>query len=226
MGRVASVIVRTVSSNAGIWWLISLGLTLFYYVFLMLGLLVRFGNLPNYVNFYNWIDNVRMIIASTPSLRDTIYIIQEEWLVEIGYMNYDFGLGLSEWSLVLAPAKMLAVFVLSGLVATYVLLMRGRKKTCSAPLARASGATAGLGASCVAVASISLYWVVCCSTPTWVVGLAMLGLGVSTSLWIEPAGPWLSSVGFTLLIFSIYIAASQNISKDISVDSTAIGSTK
>ena len=48
---------------------------------------------------------------------------------------------------------------------------------------------------------------VCCATPSWVVGLAMLGLGVSTSLALETMGPILSGLGFGTLTLTIVFLA-------------------
>jgi hypothetical protein len=59
----------------------------------------------------------------------------------------------------------------------------------------------------VALTSITMSWVVCCATPTWVVGLAIMGLGVSTSLWLEPLGTWLSYAGFAALLVGVFVAA-------------------
>jgi hypothetical protein len=50
-------------------------------------------------------------------------------------------------------------------------------------------------------------WVVCCATPTWVVGLAIMGLGVSTSLSIEPVGFWLNALGFILMIIALFMVS-------------------
>lgn len=132
-------------------------------------------------------------------------IIAEEWVLEIGFMNYDFGIGISEWSLFLAPAKMAVVMGLGALLATHVILFRAQPRVCDLPwLANTS---TGFGATCVALTSITMSWVVCCATPTWVVGLAIMGLGVSTSLWLEPMGAWLSYAGFAALLAGLFIAA-------------------
>ena len=143
-----------------------------------------------------------LILESTPSIRDSIIIIKDEWLLEIGYMNYDFGLGISEWSLFIVPAKVLAVALLGALVSTNYLLLR-QSSSCqkiSSIEARSAGTATGVGATLMAIASITLSWVVCCSTPTWVVGLAMLGLGATTALWLEPLGTWLNVAGLIILL--------------------------
>ncbi|MBM7067191.1 hypothetical protein [Actibacterium sp. 188UL27-1] len=38
--------------------------------------------------------------------------IWEEWLIEIGRMNYDYGTGISEWSLNVVPARLLVLAIL------------------------------------------------------------------------------------------------------------------
>mgnify|MGYP007058555715 CR=1 FL=1 len=79
----------TIRKNVFQWFAISLFFTVIYYMVLMLSLILRFGNLPNYVNEFNWVENVKTIINSTPSLLDTVMIVKDEWVFEIGYMNYD-----------------------------------------------------------------------------------------------------------------------------------------
>jgi len=102
----------TVRENLLQWFVVSFCFTTVYYIVLMLSLILRFGNVPNYMNSFSWTDNVQTIIRSTPSVLDTLMIINDEWIFEIGFMNYDFGMGISEWSLFLAPTKILGVFVL------------------------------------------------------------------------------------------------------------------
>lgn len=142
------------------------------------------------------------IIRSTPSLKDTLLIIKDEWWLEIGFMNYDYGIGISEWSLFLAPVKILSVIGLTGSVAAYSLMYQKSDRT-RARENHHSVLVLGFGSSLVAFTSITMYWVVCCSSPTWVVGLAMMGLGVSASLWIEPVGVWINLSGFLLVVAAV-----------------------
>ena len=65
----------------------------------------------------------------------------------------------------------------------------------------------GGGTLLVAMTNVTLSWVVCCATPSWVVGLAMLGLGVSTSLALESLGLGLSIAGFVLLLSATFLLA-------------------
>lgn len=166
-------------------------------VLMMVALMVRFQALPNYVVWYDWIGNVVHIVRSTPSWRDMLPIINQEWLIEIGYMNYDYGMGISEWSLNVVPVRMMILFVLGALVALCVSLLRA--DNCDAATGTTLRASTGLGAVLVAVTNATMSWVVCCAAPSWVVGLAMLGIGVSTSLALESMGPALNIAGFGLL---------------------------
>jgi hypothetical protein len=213
-----SFISATIRKNFLQWFGMSVLFTMIYYMVLMLSLVFRFQNLPNYMTHYNWIDNVQTIIRSTPSMLDTLMIINDEWIFEIGFMNYDFGTGISEWSLFLAPIKMFGVFCLGALVTTNYLLLRPQHRICTDICARSSGVASGFGAVCVALASITMSWVVCCSTPTWVVGLAMMGLGVSTSLWLEPMGLWVNFLGFGVLLVASFSAAGRGYSSSFPAD--------
>lgn len=170
---------------------------LLFQVFMMLALIVRFQAFPNYVTGYDWIGNVLWIIQSTPSWRDMAPIIAEEWLIEIGRMNYDYGTGISEWSLNVVPSRLVVLFILGAMVSLCLSLVR--RNSCDAGASTTLRATTGLGALLVAMTNATMSWVVCCATPSWVVGLAMLGLGVSTSLALETMGPVLTFSGFGLL---------------------------
>lgn len=189
-----------------LWCAITLVIPIAYYLLLLIALVVRFGNLPNYYNFYDWPDNVAHIIRSTPSAEDAFFIVLEEWLFETGYFNTEFGHGISEWNLTLMPARMLVVFVLAGLTATNLVLLL-RPRACSRARYNAAGAATGVGALLVAFTNVTMFWVVCCSSPTWVVGLVMMGLGVSASFFLEPLGPWISVAGFAALLAGTCVLA-------------------
>lgn len=168
-----------------------------FQIFMMAALMVRFQALPNYVTFYDWPANVAWIIQSTPAWSDVLPIVWEEWLIEIGKMNYDYGTGISEWSLNVVPSRLLVLFLLGAMVSLCLTLVR--QDNCSIGNSTTLRATTGLGALLVAVTNATMSWVVCCATPSWVVGLAMLGLGVTTSLALETMGPTLTWSGFGLL---------------------------
>ena len=188
---------------------IALGFTLCYYLLLMVALMIRFESLPNYINSYEWWFHVKRIWQSTPSMIDAFLITKDEWFYEIGHMNYDFGIGISEWSLFINPFKVFGVFVLGTVIAINYFLLRLDNPNCSFASTRASKVATGFGGTLVAVGSITMSWVVCCSTPTWVVGLAMMGLSVSASLWLEPIGIWVNILGFSILFLAMYLSLSR-----------------
>lgn len=176
-----------------------------FQAFMLLALIVRFQNIPNYVHFYDWIGNVSHIVQSTPSWADIGSIVVEEWLVEIGYMNYEYGMGLSIWSLNILPSRIIVLTIMGGLVALCFRLLR--RQPCSTSTQKSSFAALSGGSILVVMTNATMSWVVCCATPSWVVGLAMLGLGVSTSLALESMGPVLSIGGFSLLLFTCLLLA-------------------
>ena len=167
-------------------------------ILMMIALMVRFQALPNYVVGYDWIGNVVHIVHSTPSWSDILPIVNQEWLIEIGRMNYDYGTGISEWSLNVVPTRLMVLFVLGALVALCLSLLRADR--CDATTQTTLRSTTTIGTILIAMTNATMSWVVCCAAPSWVVGLAMLGLGVSTSLALESMGPALNIVGFGLLI--------------------------
>ena len=188
---------------------------LLFQLLMLFALVFRFQGLPNYVSFFNWPSNVVTIVQSTPSWIDIWPIISQEWLVEIGRMNYDYGMGISEWSLNVVPYR-LAVLTFMGALASLCLRL-ATTRSCSVggaiqgadSIVQRSGALAALGSGTllVAMTNATMSWVVCCATPSWVVGLAMMGLGVSTSLALESMGLGLSLGGFTLLLVAMLLLA-------------------
>jgi len=191
-----------------LWTMVTVGFVVGYNLLLLLALVARFGDLPNYVTFYDYIGNVLTIIESTPAVADMIPIIREEWLIEIGYMNYDYGNGISEWSLTVLPEKLLVLFGVGALIATVaVLLLPGRDGACAAVSKKAALGATGGGAALVGLSSATLSWVVCCAAPTWVVSLAMLGVGVSVAFWLEPLGTAITLTGYGLLVATVVMLA-------------------
>ena len=189
----------TVRPHWRLWLAVTIGFVLAYYLSQLLVLELRFGHWPNYVTFYDYPANVARIVRATPSIVDMVPIIADEWLFEVGYINYDFGHGIAEWSLAILPPKMLAVTALGAVIGFDLLLWRRARTACSAiqrPLA--AGAT-GIGAFLFGLANVSLTWVVCCATPSWVVSLTLLGFGSTTSLSLQPYGVWLALAGAILL---------------------------
>lgn len=191
-----------------LWLAILLGFPAAYYLATLGALVLKFGALPNYAVLYDWPGSVAEIVRATPAVSDMLPIIADEWLLEVGYMNYDYGNGISEWNLSLMPAKMLAILLLGALLATNVVLLLAPERACSRAANGGAWMATGFGTGMVSLASITLYWVVCCSMPTWTVGLVMLGVGLSTADYLEDFGPWLNGLGFLLLLATtLWLAA-------------------
>jgi hypothetical protein len=193
---------------------IALGFPLLFYVSLMGLLVARFGHLPNYLVAHDWVGNVLRIVASTGSVSDMLPIMLNEWLLEIGYMNYGYGRGVSEWSLLIIPHKFVMMTLIGALVGLNFALIADQPP--AATLARQatrsmrSGLLTGVGAVCASLTGITLFWVVCHSSPSWVVSLAILGFEVSTSLAIEPIGPAVSLAGVVMLVLSALLIVRDN----------------
>jgi len=202
--RTATVIGRTIRQDWRRMILTGVLFAVLFQVLMLVALIVRFQAWPNYIVGYDWIANVIHIVRSTPSWRDIPPIVNQEWLIEIGRMNYDYGMGISEWSLNVVPVRMAVLFVLGALVALCgALLQRDHCASGGTGTGTTLRATTGLGTVLVAMTNATMSWVVCCAAPSWVVGLAMLGLGVSTSLALETMGPALNLAGFGLLLGTV-----------------------
>jgi len=187
--------------------LAGLAFALSFQLLMLVALIVRFQAVPNYLHGYDWFVNVAHIFRPTPDRSDAFGIAAEEWLIEIGQMNYDYGTGLSVWSLNVVPSRVLVLVMMGALVALCLRLCARRR--CALPTRRGALAALGGGTVMVAMTNATMSWVVCCATPSWVVGLAMLGLGVSTSLALESLGPALSAGGFGLLMLAALAMAWQ-----------------
>lgn len=201
--------VRVLANELRIGWkplLVSgIAFALVFQMFMLLALMVRFQAFPNYIEVYDWLDNVLHIISSTPSWTDSFNIASEEWLIEIGQIDYAYGTGLSVWSLNVIPSRLFMLVIMGVMVGLCARLLRD--KACSPQARTSSVLMAGSGSLLVAMTNMTMSWVVCCATPTWVVGLAMMGLGVSTSLALETMGPALSYSGFILLTIACFALA-------------------
>ena len=64
-----SIITSAILARKALWLLITLGFVVVYYAGLLAGVVVRFGELPNYVTLHDYVHNVAVIIRSTPSVR-------------------------------------------------------------------------------------------------------------------------------------------------------------
>lgn len=188
-----------VGANWRRWLIITVGFILTYYAAQVLVLELRFGHWPNYITLYDYPANVARIVRHTPSPIDMIPIIADEWLLEVGYMNYDFGHGIAEWSLAILPTKLLAVTLLGAVIGFDFLLWRRARRVCPAEQRPVVLGAAGIGAVLFGLTNVSLTWVVCCATPSWVVSLTLLGFDSAVSLSLQPYGVWLALAGALLL---------------------------
>jgi hypothetical protein len=177
-----------------------------FYLVLMGLLMVRFGHLPNYVTPYDWFGNVARIVAGTGSISDMLKIGMDEWLFEIGFMNYAYGRGVSEWSLLIIPHKVAIVMAIGALIGFNFALIADQApaRTFLRQQLRSirCGLMTSIGALGASLTCITLYWIICHSGPTWVVSLAILGIDLSTTFAIEPLGATLSLAGAGLLVLS------------------------
>lgn len=194
-----TVLRDTIAANRRAWLAMTLSFTLLYHLGLLASASLSTGHLPNYVTFYNWPANVLRIIGSTPSVADMPAIISDEWLIETGAINYGYGHGIAEWSLAIMPTHVAMTLLLAALAATSILLLRRSRDAC--PLAeRGAGAAAtGVGALFVGTANITMTWVACCATPSWVVGLSLVGFESSSAFALLPYGGALLGGGFAIL---------------------------
>jgi hypothetical protein len=185
-----------------------------FYLVLMALLVARFGHLPNYVTPYDWFGNVWRIVISTSSTSDILKIALDEWLFEIGFMNYAYGKGVSEWSLLIIPHKVAIVMAIGALIGLNFALIADQAPARSFLRQQARSIRCGLmtsvGALLASVTCITLYWIICHSGPTWVVSLAILGIDLSTTFALEPLGATLAFAGVAILVLSALLTVYEN----------------
>jgi hypothetical protein len=184
----------------------AVGFPIVFYLLLLATLVIEYGHLPNYVTSYDWIANVLRIIHGTRSVADTVPIILDEWLLEIGYMDYQYGHGIADWSLSIIPHKLAIMSLAGALIGLNVALLFERQtaKTLSQQCVQAcrSGFLTSAGALCTGLTSATVFSVACCAVPSWVGSLAVLGVETSLAFAIEPFGPIASLLGIAALIVS------------------------
>lgn len=194
-----AVLQRELRAGVRLW----LGLVVGFFAasqLLQLGLLVlRFQEFPNYLTVHDWFGNIVRIVRMTPSIADMVSIGLDEWLIEIGSMNFAYGHGVSEWSFVVVPARAAVMLTIALLLATDVVLLRSVRRTCSLSERLAASFAATSGALMAGLSAMTITWVVCCAAPTWVVGLAVMGVSVATAFELQAIGGWLSLLGIMLL---------------------------
>jgi len=184
--------------------LISVGFLVLYYSCLLLLTMIRFSEIPNYVEFYDVFHVYGLVLKGTPSLIDAIPIMIDETWFEAGYKN-PLYYGIATWSFMLIPAKMVLVFLMGLLLGIFtILVMYGKRKSCPLKTDKRLYAAAGISSFFISLTSATLTWVACCATPSWVVALAMLGMSGSLALWLEPLGNLLTISGLALMVWIIY----------------------
>jgi len=182
----------------------SVGFVVLYYFMLLLLTMLRFGEIPNYFVFHDVIGVYQLIYEGTPSIIDMIPIIIDEAWFEAGYKNPDYY-GVATWSYMLIPPKMILLLFMGILLGIFTaLVVHGRSNHCETKQDRHLYVAAGVGSTFIGLTSATLTWVVCCSTPSWVVALAMLGMSGSLALWLEPLGNVLTISGLFLMLWIIY----------------------
>jgi len=205
MANYLNLLVNAVKQRWNILLLTSFGFLVLYYVGLLLVTMLRFGEIPNYVEFYDVIGTYRLIFEGTPSLQDALPILVDEPWFEAGYKNPEYY-GVATWSFMLIPPKMFLVFIMGILLGIFaVLVSYSRNVACSVKTDKRLFAAAGMGSALISLTSATLTWVVCCATPSWVVALAMLGMSASLALWLEPLGHFLSVAGLGLMLWIIVV---------------------
>lgn len=187
---------------------ISVGFVFLYYGTLLLLTMARFGEIPNYVEFYDIFAIYKGIFDGTPALSDALMILKDEAWIETGYKNPDYY-GVATWSYMLIPPKMLLVLLLGMLIGVFSILTVSRSKSCETAGNKKMMAAAGVGSSLVCLTSATLTWVVCCATPSWVVALAMLGMSSSLALFLEPLGQVMMISGLGIMFVIIVLQLRQ-----------------
>lgn len=163
-------------------------------------LMLRFQEFPNYMTVHDWPGNIARIVRMTSSVTDMVSIALDEWLIEIGSMNFAYGHGVSEWSFVVVPAKAAVMLTIAALLATNIVLLRSVRRTCPLSERLAASFATTSGALMAGLSAMTITWVVCCAAPTWVVGLAIMGVSVTTAFELQAIGGWLSLLGVLLLV--------------------------
>jgi len=193
------------------WLSLSLGFTVLYYFMILVFTVIRFQQIPNYVNVENVFHVYHMILANTPSLSDAIPILTNEAFFETGFKDPNYY-GVATWSYMLIPPKMLMVLLMAMLLTTFIILKSYTKRTVcmqkrpGVPTPKLT-TTAGIGTMLISLTNVTLSWVVCCATPNWSVALTMLGLSSSVSLLLDPYGLYMTIIGLVFLVFAIFSQA-------------------
>jgi hypothetical protein len=195
-----AVLQRELRAGAGLWLALVAGFFAASQLLQLALLMLRFQEFPNYMTVHDWPGNIARIVRMTSSVTDMVSIALDEWLIEIGSMNFAYGHGVSEWSFVVVPAKAAVMLTIALLLATNVVLLRSVRRTCPLSERLAASFAATSGALMAGLSAMTITWVVCCAAPTWVVGLAIMGVSVTTAFELQAIGGWLSLLGILLLV--------------------------
>lgn len=171
-------------------------LVLGYHLALLAVAMVRFRQIPDYVRLHPWHDNVWSVFTGFPTLESAVPVALREPWIEIGRSVPD--LPMAEWSVQVLPPNLLVVSLVASLLALHWKLARRG----SHPAAAAFSAGGGVG---TALAATSLTWIACCSSPSWVVLLAMLGLWIPTALSLDHLGPVIGAAGLLLIGLGLFL---------------------
>jgi len=194
--------------------LFAVGFPIVFYLLLLAVLVAEYGHLPNYLTRYDWIANVLRIVSSTHSLADMVPIILNEWILEIGYLDYNYGHGVADWSLSIIPHKLALLSLAGALIGLNVALLAERRaeRTLKQECVRAcrSGVLTGAGALFSGLTSATVFSVACCATPSWVGSLAVLGVETSAAFALEPYGPLAFLLGIAALAGSAWWLARES----------------
>lgn len=197
-----TALIRAIRRHPWAFGLTFTGFLLGYHAFLALTVILRFDGMPNYFTHYDVVKNAGLIMEGTGNWSDRLNLFYQEPWLEFGYSNPDYY-GLAEWSYMIMPSRLILVALTALALAFSVALWRdARNRTGNQCLAISGG-----GALMLGLGTASLTWIVCCATPSWVVLLAMLGLGVNLALALEPLGSALVVAGLILqIIVVVYLA--------------------
>lgn len=187
--------------------LTALGFLVGYHALLALVVIIRFDGWPNYFTHHDLVGNLGLIVEGTSHWRDLLPLLYQEPWLEFGYRNAEYY-GIAEWSYLIMPSRLLLV-VLSGVsMGMSVALLRESARDEARQGRRCLAATGG-GAVLLGLGTASLTWIVCCAYPSWVVLLAMLGVGTNLALAMEPLGVAIVVGGISLQLLAVFIQAKQ-----------------
>lgn len=204
MKKYLTLILAVCKRNRLVLTVTAIGFVVIYYAGLLLLTMLRFGEIPNYVEFHPVFHVYGLILEGTPSLFDAIPIIMGEPWFETGYKNPDYY-GVATWSYMLIPPKMLLVLFMGLLLGVFTAtVLYAKDRACKIKTDKRLYAAAGVSSTFISLTSATLTWVVCCATPSWSVALAMLGMSASLALWLEPLGNVLTVVALVIMVLIIY----------------------